>query len=201
MIKLKRILTVLMAATFFCATVVTPCSAEEDPTLTRAEFLQRLYEVYLEHGGATIAEECEAHYDSNIVAPGGFGTCFFFDDVDFYYDGSRMLYELTGWASSAYRKITNGAAMGEYLPLFFPNREITYREAIVMIYRLVMSADMQPEWRADISPDDVPAWVADAAIWWLSNVEDAVPNWKDAVTADAADNLFKKVFQSHIIKF
>lgn len=203
---LKRVSAAFMAAVFLCAAVIMPCSAAQGPALTRAEFLQRLYEVYLEHGGATIAEECYVYYDPDLgpdfVVPGGFGSGTFFDDVDFGYDdASYMLYELTGWASPSYRNITNGAAEGRYCPLFFPDRAITYREAIVMIYRLVMSAKIRPQWRADISADDVPAWAADAATWWLSNIGGLEASWKDTVTADAADTLFEKVFQERTIEF
>ena len=195
-------LVMLFAVCALLAPAVSAASADGEgvsPALTRGAFIQTMYDMYVEHSGMTVRQE-EARgrrVPPGAAWPGGFGTCFYFDDIDF----SGPLYDATGWASI--HKISNGTGPGEYnINVFSPDQEITIQEAITMAYRLVESAGNLPELSETSDVSSAPAWAQDALRWWDAVRPGSAPVVPaDPCNADFAATLLSTVYRDYVISF
>lgn len=197
---MKKLVMLFAVCALLAPTVSAASSADEgvSPSLTRGDFIQAMYEAHVEHSGMTVRQEeaGKRHVPPGVAMPGGFGTCFYFDDIEF-----DSLYDATGWASI--HNISNGTGPGEYnINVFSPDREITIQEALTMAYRLVVSAGNLPELSETSDVSSAPAWAQDALQWWAAvRPDDAPVVPTDPCDADFAATLLSTVYRDYVISF
>ncbi len=198
---MKKLVMLFAVCALLAPAVSAVSSAGEgvSPALTRGAFIQTMYDMYVEHSGMTVRQEDARRHPvpPGTTMPGGFGTCFHFDDIDF----SDPLFDATGWASI--HKISNGTGPGEYnINVFSPDQEITIQEAITMAYRLVVSAGNLPKLSETSDVSSAPAWAQDALQWWATVCPDDAPIVSTSpCDADFAATLLSAVYRDYAISF
>lgn len=179
-------------------TAVSPISASSDH-LSRGDFVQTMYDTYVEHSGITVQEEQARTrpVSSDVIIVGGFGTVLRFEDIDFL----DPLFDATGWAKV--HDISNGTGPGEYnINIFSPDQEISIQEALTMAYRMVVNSGNHLELSKDSGVPSAPVWAQDAIQWWTSICPDDVPIAPaDPCDANFASNLFVVIYQNYTISF
>ncbi len=167
--------------------------------LTRGDFIQAMYEAHVEHSGMTVRQEQARTHQvpPGVTMPGGFGTYFHFDDINFL----DPLFDATGWASI--HNISNGTGPGEYnINVFSPGQVITIQEALTMAYRLVVNSGNRPELLKGSDIPSAPAWAQDAIQWWANIQKDGTSVvLAEPCDTDFATNLFSVIYQNYVIAF
>lgn len=180
-------------------TAVSPVSGPSSDYLSRGDFIQVMYETYVDHSGITVQQEQARTrpVSSDVIMTGGFGTCLYFDDIDF----PGPLFDATGWADI--HGISNGTGPGEYnINVFSPHQTISIQEALTMTYRMVVNSGNHLELSKEIDVPSTPAWAQDAVQWWMTICPDdtlAAPT--DPCNVDFASNLFAVIYQNYTISF
>lgn len=195
----KLILLAVCVLLISTLTAVSPISDSSAEYLSRGNFIQAMYETYVEHSGMTVRQEQARTrpVSSDFIITGGFGTYFHFDDIDFL----DPLFDATGWARI--HDISNGTGPGEYnINVFSPDQAISIQEALTMAYRMVVNSGNQPELSKDSDVPSAPAWAQDAIRWWTTICVDGTPiTPADPCDAEFASNLFAVVFRDYLILY
>ena len=198
---MKRLITLLAVCGLLVPAITTVSSASDSSQayLSRGDFVQAMYETYVEHSGITVRQEQARthHVPSDVIITGGFGTCFHFDDIDF----SDPLFDATGWVSI--HEISNGTGPGRYnINVFSPDQAISIQEALTMAYRMVVNSGNRPELSKDSGVPSAPPWAQDAIQWWATICQDNTPIVPaDPCDADFASNLFAVIYRNYTISF
>lgn len=195
----KLILLAVCVLLVSTLTAVSPISDSSAEYLSRGDFVQEMYEAYVEHSGITVRQEQARTHQvpADVILTGGFGTCRHFEDIDFI----NPLYDATGWAYI--HDISNGTGPGEYsIYVFSPDQVISVQEALTMAYRMVVNSGNQPELSKDSDVPSAPAWAQDAIRWWTTICVDGTPiTPSDPCDVEFASNLFAVIYLNYSISF
>lgn len=198
---MKKLISILSVCVMLVSalTAVSPVSDPSPNYLSRGDFVQTMYDTYVEHSGVTVQEEqARTHpVSSDVIMTGGFGTVFHFEDIDFL----DPLFDATGWVEV--HDISNGTGPGEYnINAFSPNQAISIQEALTMAYRMVVNSGNHLEPYEDGDVSTVPTWAQDAIRWWMTICQDGTPvTPTDLCDAEFASNLFTVIYQNYTISF
>lgn len=198
---MKRLITLLVVCVLLLPAITAVSSANDSSPayLSRGNFVQAMYETYVEHSGITVRQEQARtrQVPPSVIMTGGFGTCFYFDDIDFL----NPLFDATGW--TYLHDISNGTGTGEYnINVFSPDQAISIQEALTMAYRMVVNSDNRPELSKDSDLPLAPAWAQDAIQWWTTVDPEPIPLVPtDRCDSKFVDKLFSVIYSNYTIIF